>query len=136
MRERDESDFTHHSQTLEIGTTKVLLRQKLHFHYLSKNILIARLLAPFDLLSFSKYELRCQDELATFFHTGLLKTRLLLTLLQHQQEDTKKIDVIDWLLFDPAHRAESLKQSNGIMRKFLGNAPFVTRCSCNMSCCS
>ncbi|XP_029902109.1 nuclear pore complex protein Nup107 isoform X2 [Myripristis murdjan] len=34
-------------------------------------------------------------------------------------EDQKKIDVIDWLLFDPAHRAEALKQSNAIMRKFL-----------------
>ncbi|XP_075900440.1 nuclear pore complex protein Nup107 [Nelusetta ayraudi] len=56
VRERDESDFTHHSQTLEIGTTK---------------------------------------------------------------DDSKKIDVIDWLLFEPAHRAEALKQSNAIMRKFL-----------------
>lgn len=36
------------------------------------------------------------------------------------QEDLKKIDIIDWLLFDPAHRAEALKQSNAIMRKFLG----------------
>lgn len=35
------------------------------------------------------------------------------------EEDQKKIDVIDWLLFDPAHRAEALKQSNAIMRKFL-----------------
>lgn len=56
VRERDETEFTHHSQTLETGTTK---------------------------------------------------------------DDQKKIDIIDWLLFDPAHRAEALKQSNGIMRKFL-----------------
>lgn len=56
VRERDEAEFTHHSQTLESATTK---------------------------------------------------------------EDLKKIDVIDWLLFDPAHRAEALKQSNAIMRKFL-----------------
>lgn len=35
------------------------------------------------------------------------------------KDDQKKIDVIDWLLFDPAHRAEALKQSNAIMRKFL-----------------
>uniref|UniRef100_A0A3Q2ZST4 Nuclear pore complex protein n=1 Tax=Kryptolebias marmoratus TaxID=37003 RepID=A0A3Q2ZST4_KRYMA len=56
VRERDETDFTHHSRTLETGTMK---------------------------------------------------------------EDQKKIDVIDWLLFDPAHRAEALKQSNAIMRKFL-----------------
>lgn len=56
VRERDEAEFTHHSQTLETATTK---------------------------------------------------------------EDLKKIDIIDWLLFDPAHRAEALKQSNAIMRKFL-----------------
>ncbi|KAM4523466.1 nuclear pore complex protein Nup107 [Fundulus diaphanus] len=56
VRGRDDADFTHHSQTLETGTTK---------------------------------------------------------------DDQKKIDVIDWLLFDPAHRAEALKQSNAIMRKFL-----------------
>ncbi|XP_020512962.2 nuclear pore complex protein Nup107 [Labrus bergylta] len=56
VRESDETEFTHHSQTLETATTK---------------------------------------------------------------EDLRKIDVIDWLLFDPAHRAEALKQSNAIMRKFL-----------------
>ncbi|XP_041833372.1 nuclear pore complex protein Nup107 [Melanotaenia boesemani] len=56
VRERDETEFTHHSQTLETGTTK---------------------------------------------------------------EDQRKIDVIDWLLFNPTHRAEALKQSNAIMRKFL-----------------
>ncbi|KAK6291196.1 hypothetical protein J4Q44_G00384070 [Coregonus suidteri] len=36
-------------------------------------------------------------------------------------EDQRKIDVIDWLVFDPAQRAEALKQSNGIMRKFLAS---------------
>uniref|UniRef100_A0A3B3XHD7 Nuclear pore complex protein n=1 Tax=Poecilia mexicana TaxID=48701 RepID=A0A3B3XHD7_9TELE len=56
VRRRDDAGFTHHSQTLETGTT---------------------------------------------------------------QDDQKKIDVIDWLLFDPAHRAEALKQSNAIMRNFL-----------------
>eukprot|EP00066_Takifugu_rubripes_P007339 XP_003972778.1 PREDICTED: nuclear pore complex protein Nup107 [Takifugu rubripes] len=56
VRESDETDFTHHNQMLETGTTK---------------------------------------------------------------EDRRKIDIIDWLLFDPAHRAEALKQSNAIMRKFL-----------------
>ncbi|XP_070710156.1 nuclear pore complex protein Nup107 [Pempheris klunzingeri] len=56
VRERDETEFTHHNQTLETATTK---------------------------------------------------------------DDLRKIDVIDWLLFDPAHRAEALKQSNAIMRKFL-----------------
>ncbi|KAK6299445.1 hypothetical protein J4Q44_G00294780 [Coregonus suidteri] len=37
------------------------------------------------------------------------------------QEDQRKIDVIDWLVFDPAQRAEALKQSNAIMRKFLAS---------------
>ncbi|XP_041935960.1 nuclear pore complex protein Nup107 isoform X2 [Alosa sapidissima] len=36
-------------------------------------------------------------------------------------EDRLKIDVIDWLIFDPAQRAEALKQSNAIMRKFLAS---------------
>ncbi|XP_067110338.1 nuclear pore complex protein Nup107 [Osmerus mordax] len=36
-------------------------------------------------------------------------------------EDQRKIDVIDWLVFDPAQRAEALKQSNAIMRKFLAS---------------
>ncbi|XP_061570340.1 nuclear pore complex protein Nup107 isoform X1 [Cololabis saira] len=56
VRESDDTEFTHHSQTIETGTTK---------------------------------------------------------------EDQRKIDIIDWLLFEPAHRAEALKQSNAIMRKFL-----------------
>ncbi|KAL0967258.1 hypothetical protein UPYG_G00249980 [Umbra pygmaea] len=34
-------------------------------------------------------------------------------------DDQRKIDVVDWLMFDPAQRAEGLKQSNAIMRKFL-----------------
>lgn len=35
------------------------------------------------------------------------------------EEDRLKIDVIDWLVFDPAQRAEALRQGNAIMRKFL-----------------
>ncbi|XP_015208411.1 nuclear pore complex protein Nup107 [Lepisosteus oculatus] len=37
------------------------------------------------------------------------------------EEDMRKIDVIDWLVFDSSQRAEALKQSNAIMRKFLGS---------------
>ncbi|RMC09979.1 hypothetical protein DUI87_12769 [Hirundo rustica rustica] len=37
------------------------------------------------------------------------------------EADQLKIDVIDWLVFDPAQRAEALKQSNAIMRKFLAS---------------
>ncbi|XP_030071286.1 nuclear pore complex protein Nup107 [Microcaecilia unicolor] len=37
------------------------------------------------------------------------------------EEDRLKIDVIDWLVFDPAQRAEALKQSNAIIRKFLAS---------------
>uniref|UniRef100_A0A8C1WAL1 Nuclear pore complex protein n=1 Tax=Cyprinus carpio TaxID=7962 RepID=A0A8C1WAL1_CYPCA len=36
-------------------------------------------------------------------------------------EDQQKVDIIDWLVFDPAQRAEALKQSNAIMRKFLAS---------------
>ncbi|XP_055482202.1 nuclear pore complex protein Nup107 isoform X1 [Psammomys obesus] len=37
------------------------------------------------------------------------------------EEDRLKIDVIDWLVFDPAQRAEALRQGNAIMRKFLAS---------------
>ncbi|XP_008047136.1 nuclear pore complex protein Nup107 isoform X2 [Carlito syrichta] len=37
------------------------------------------------------------------------------------EEDRLKIDVIDWLVFDPAQRAEALKQGNAIMRRFLAS---------------
>lgn len=37
------------------------------------------------------------------------------------EEDRVKIDVIDWLVFDLTQRAEALKQSNAIMRKFLAS---------------
>ncbi|XP_057613946.1 nuclear pore complex protein Nup107 isoform X2 [Chionomys nivalis] len=37
------------------------------------------------------------------------------------EEDRVKVDVIDWLVFDPAQRAEALKQGNAIMRKFLAS---------------
>ncbi|KAG8577949.1 hypothetical protein GDO81_010334 [Engystomops pustulosus] len=37
------------------------------------------------------------------------------------EEDRAKIDVIDWLVFDPAQRAEAIKQSNAIMRTFLAS---------------
>ncbi|GCC31828.1 hypothetical protein chiPu_0010289 [Chiloscyllium punctatum] len=37
------------------------------------------------------------------------------------KEDHMKINVIEWLVFDPTQRAEALKQSNAIMRKFLAS---------------
>uniref|UniRef100_A0A8C9WG84 Nuclear pore complex protein n=1 Tax=Scleropages formosus TaxID=113540 RepID=A0A8C9WG84_SCLFO len=37
------------------------------------------------------------------------------------EEDQRKVDVIDWLVFDPSQRAEALKQSNAIMRRFLAS---------------
>ncbi|XP_067855607.1 nuclear pore complex protein Nup107 isoform X2 [Heptranchias perlo] len=37
------------------------------------------------------------------------------------EEDRMKINVIEWLVFDPTQRAEALKQSNAIMRKFLAS---------------
>ncbi len=34
--------------------------------------------------------------------------------------DQEKIDGIDWLVFDPAHRLEAIIQSNALVRGFLG----------------
>ncbi|XP_032220612.2 nuclear pore complex protein Nup107 isoform X2 [Nematostella vectensis] len=34
-------------------------------------------------------------------------------------EDRKKIEAIEWLVFDPSQRAEALKQSNAVMRCFI-----------------
>ncbi|XP_063963328.1 nuclear pore complex protein Nup107-like isoform X1 [Lytechinus pictus] len=35
------------------------------------------------------------------------------------QEDRRKIEAIDWLVFDPSQRAEAVKQCNAIIRTFL-----------------
>lgn len=40
------------------------------------------------------------------------------------QEDRRKIEAIEWLIFDPSQRAEAIKQSNAIMRCFLGTFLF------------
>ncbi|KAI7809551.1 hypothetical protein IRJ41_011271 [Triplophysa rosa] len=42
-------------------------------------------------------------------------------LVKEKQEDQQKINVIDWLVFDPAQRAEALKESSAIIRKFLAS---------------
>eukprot|EP00050_Salpingoeca_kvevrii_P011245 m.13888 g.13888 ORF g.13888 m.13888 type:complete len:930 (+) comp3329_c0_seq2:3-2792(+) len=38
---------------------------------------------------------------------------------QLSESDRQKIEAIDWLVFDPAQRAEALIQSNAVMRSFL-----------------
>ncbi|KAL8570338.1 hypothetical protein ACOMHN_035756 [Nucella lapillus] len=35
------------------------------------------------------------------------------------EDDRQKIEAIDWLVFDPAQRAEALKQANAVMRSFI-----------------
>lgn len=35
------------------------------------------------------------------------------------EEDRQKIEAIDWLVFDPAQRAEAVKQANAVMRAFV-----------------
>lgn len=40
------------------------------------------------------------------------------------QEDKAKIDAIQWLVFDEAHRPEAVRQANAIMRTFIGNLNF------------
>uniref|UniRef100_T1IIX7 Nuclear pore complex protein n=1 Tax=Strigamia maritima TaxID=126957 RepID=T1IIX7_STRMM len=37
------------------------------------------------------------------------------------KEDLEKIDAVDWLMFDPSHRLEALKQANTFMRIFLAS---------------
>ncbi|XP_070611775.1 nuclear pore complex protein Nup107 isoform X2 [Erythrolamprus reginae] len=57
----------------------------------------------------------CRKDTSEFFHHDLaIETGT-------TEDDRLKIDVIDWLVFDPAQRAEALKQSNAIMRKFLAS---------------
>uniref|UniRef100_A0AAY5L960 Nuclear pore complex protein n=1 Tax=Esox lucius TaxID=8010 RepID=A0AAY5L960_ESOLU len=65
--------------------------------------------------------LRFMTHLVLFYNSlGLqLKEEVSVEVLKAYIEDQRKIDVIDWLVFDPAQRAEALKQSNAIMRKFL-----------------
>ncbi|XP_028663120.2 nuclear pore complex protein Nup107 [Erpetoichthys calabaricus] len=40
------------------------------------------------------------------------------------QADLRKIDVIGWLVFYPSQRSEALKQSNAIMRMFMGSKKY------------
>uniref|UniRef100_A0A8D0F3B1 Nuclear pore complex protein n=1 Tax=Strix occidentalis caurina TaxID=311401 RepID=A0A8D0F3B1_STROC len=68
--------------------------------------------------------LRFMTHLILFFRTLGLQTKEEVSvevLKTYIQADQLKIDVIDWLVFDPAQRAEALKQSNAIMRKFLAS---------------
>uniref|UniRef100_T1DA21 Nuclear pore complex protein n=1 Tax=Crotalus horridus TaxID=35024 RepID=T1DA21_CROHD len=57
----------------------------------------------------------CKKDTSEFFHHDLAIE------MGTTEDDHLKIDVIDWLVFDPAQRAEALKQSNAIMRKFLAS---------------
>jgi len=43
----------------------------------------------------------------------------------HEEKEDLKIEAIDWLLFEDAHRGEALKQSNTVMRGFLKNKDYV-----------
>uniref|UniRef100_A0A7N6A4M6 Nuclear pore complex protein n=1 Tax=Anabas testudineus TaxID=64144 RepID=A0A7N6A4M6_ANATE len=105
---------------------RVLEETREHYHVIQKFVIVGDLdglLEEFsDWLTASKplpsHLLRFMTHLLLFFRSlGLaLKEDVCVDVLK---EDQKKIDVIDWLLFDAAHRAESLKQSNAIMRKFL-----------------
>ncbi len=36
------------------------------------------------------------------------------------QDDQKKIEAIEWLVFDPSQRSEAIQQANAVMRCFLG----------------
>ncbi|XP_041476652.1 nuclear pore complex protein Nup107-like isoform X2 [Lytechinus variegatus] len=49
---------------------------------------------------------------ADIIHTAALEAAT-------SQEDRRKIEAIDWLVFDPSQRAEAVKQCNAIIRAFL-----------------
>lgn len=57
--------------------------------------------------------IRMRDS-ASFFPETSLAPDLIIT-----EEDTAKINAIDWLIFDESHRSEALKQANAIMRSFI-----------------
>uniref|UniRef100_A0A8D3DWP0 Nuclear pore complex protein n=1 Tax=Scophthalmus maximus TaxID=52904 RepID=A0A8D3DWP0_SCOMX len=107
---------------------RVLEETREHYHVIQKFVILGDLdglLEEFsDWLKASKplpsHLLRFMTHLVLFFRSlGLaLKDEVCVDVLK-SYEDHMKIDIIDWLLFDAAHRAEALKQSNAIMRKFL-----------------
>uniref|UniRef100_A0A2K6U4B9 Nuclear pore complex protein n=1 Tax=Saimiri boliviensis boliviensis TaxID=39432 RepID=A0A2K6U4B9_SAIBB len=112
---------------------RVLEENQEHYHVVQKFLILGDIDGLMD--EFSKWLsksrnnlpghlLRFMTHLILFFRTLGLQTKeevSIEVLKTYIQEDRLKIDVIDWLVFDPAQRAEALKQGNAIMRKFLAS---------------
>ncbi|XP_065269452.1 nuclear pore complex protein Nup107 [Emys orbicularis] len=135
-REYLETNWTLEKVFEELQATdkkRVLEENQEHYHVIQKFIILGDVDGLMD--EFNKWLskdrsvlpghlLRFMTHLILFFRTVGLQTKEEVSveiLKTYIQEDRLKIDVIDWLVFDPAQRAEALKQSNAIMRKFLAS---------------
>ncbi|XP_045556148.1 nuclear pore complex protein Nup107 isoform X2 [Salmo salar] len=103
-------------ELLATESKKVLEETKEHYHIIQKLVILGDLdgldVAAVTKMVVENIRERDTEEFAHHDLTPALDTGT-------SAEDQRKIDVIDWLVFDPAQRAEALKQSNAIMRKFL-----------------
>uniref|UniRef100_A0A5G2QXH1 Nuclear pore complex protein n=2 Tax=Sus scrofa TaxID=9823 RepID=A0A5G2QXH1_PIG len=135
-REYLETNWTLEKVFEELQATdkkRVLEENQEHYHIVQKFLILGDIDGLMD--EFSKWLsksrnnlpghlLRFMTHLILFFRTLGLQTKeevSIEVLKTYIQEDRLKIDVIDWLVFDPAQRAEALKQGNAIMRKFLAS---------------
>uniref|UniRef100_A0AC11AZI1 Nucleoporin 107 n=1 Tax=Ovis aries TaxID=9940 RepID=A0AC11AZI1_SHEEP len=135
-REYLEANWTLEKVFEELQATdkkRVLEENQEHYHVVQKFLILGDIDGLMD--EFSKWLsksrnslpghlLRFMTHLILFFRTLGLQTKEEISidvLKTYIQEDRLKIDVIDWLVFDPAQRAEALKQGNAIMRKFLAS---------------
>ncbi|XP_017731686.1 PREDICTED: nuclear pore complex protein Nup107 isoform X3 [Rhinopithecus bieti] len=135
-REYVEANWTLEKVFEELQATdkkRVLEENQEHYHIVQKFLILGDIDDLMD--EFSKWLsksrnnlpghlLRFMTHLILFFRTLGLQTKeevSIEVLKTYIQEDRLKIDVIDWLVFDPAQRAEALKQGNAIMRKFLAS---------------
>uniref|UniRef100_A0A8C6E6T7 Nuclear pore complex protein n=1 Tax=Moschus moschiferus TaxID=68415 RepID=A0A8C6E6T7_MOSMO len=135
-REYLEANWTLEKVFEELQATdkkRVLEENQEHYHIVQKFLILGDIDGLMD--EFSKWLsksrnslpghlLRFMTHLVLFFRTLGLQTKEEISidvLKTYIQEDRLKIDVIDWLVFDPAQRAEALKQGNAIMRKFLAS---------------
>uniref|UniRef100_A0A7N4P6J9 Nuclear pore complex protein n=1 Tax=Sarcophilus harrisii TaxID=9305 RepID=A0A7N4P6J9_SARHA len=135
-REYVEANWTLEKVFEELQATdkkRVLEENQEHYHIIQKFLILGDIDGLMD--EFNKWLskgrsilpghlLRFMTHLILFFRTLGIQTKedvSVEVLKAYIQEDRLKIDVIDWLVFDPAQRAEALKQGNAIMRKFLAS---------------
>uniref|UniRef100_A0A4X2MD81 Nuclear pore complex protein n=1 Tax=Vombatus ursinus TaxID=29139 RepID=A0A4X2MD81_VOMUR len=135
-REYLEANWTLEKVFEELQATdkkRVLEENHEHYHIIQKFLILGDIDGLMDELNkwlsrgrniLPGHLLRFMTHLILFFRTLGIQTKEEVSvevLKAYIQEDRLKIDVIDWLVFDPAQRAEALKQGNAIMRKFLAS---------------